>query len=200
MLTHEKNRLGTANESVIPLIKEHIGYLEKEIEEVRRQIADMINRDPNLKRKKDLLASISAIVKVTIASILDEVDDLGRLTHVREDEPVTQKLIRKILEDKGYLVEMAGDGIEALMNIGKGNYDLILSDVSMPNLDGFKFMEMLNQKGISTPVIFLTMKEDPEDEIKGLELGAADFIKKPINKNLLLTRIGKILNENNKKN
>jgi len=70
----------------------------------------------------------------------------------------------------------------------------------MPNLDGFKFMEMLNQKGISTPVIFLTMKEDPEDEIKGLELGAADFIKKPINKNLLLTRIGKILNENNKKN
>jgi type II secretory ATPase GspE/PulE/Tfp pilus assembly ATPase PilB-like protein/ActR/RegA family two-component response regulator len=113
---------------------------------------------------------------------------------VVEDEPVTQKLIRKILEDKGYNVVMAGDGIEALMNIGKGNYDLILSDVSMPNLDGFKFIEMLNQKGISTPVIFLTMKEDPEDEVKGLELGAADFIKKPINKNLLLTRIGRILN------
>ena len=69
---------------MIPLIKEHIDYLKKEIEEVRRQIADMIDRDPNLKRKKDLLASIPAIGKVTIASILAEVDDLGRFTHVRE--------------------------------------------------------------------------------------------------------------------
>jgi transposase len=84
MLTQEKNRLGTAHESVIPLIQEHIDYLEKEIEEVRRQIADMIDRDPNLKRKKDLLASIPAIGKVTIASFLAEVDDLGRFTHVRE--------------------------------------------------------------------------------------------------------------------
>jgi type II secretory ATPase GspE/PulE/Tfp pilus assembly ATPase PilB-like protein/ActR/RegA family two-component response regulator len=132
--------------------------------------------------------------------IMDEIKKNIYTIMVVEDEPVTQKLIKKILEDKGYLVVMAGDGIEALMNIGKGNYDLILSDVSMPNLDGFKFMEMLNQKGISTPVIFLTMKEDPEDEIRGLELGAVDFIKKPINKNLLLTRIGKILNENKEKN
>ena len=131
-------------------------------------------------------------------SILEETPKSVYTIMVVEDEPVTQKLIRKILEDKGYLVAMAGDGIEALMNIGKGNYDLILSDVSMPNLDGFKFMEMINQKGISTPVIFLTMKEDPEDEIRGLELGAVDFIKKPINKNILLTRIGKILNENRK--
>ena len=115
---------------------------------------------------------------------------------VVEDEPVTQKLIKKILDDTGYSVITAGDGIEALMTLGKGNYDLILSDVSMPNMDGFKLMEMLNQKGVTTPVIFLTMKEDPEDEVKGLELGAVDFIKKPINKNLLLTRIRKILNEN----
>src|SRR5512136_662219 len=64
MLTQEKNRLGTAHESVIPLIKGHINYLGGEIEKVRIQIADLIDRDSNLKRKKELLASIPAIGKV----------------------------------------------------------------------------------------------------------------------------------------
>lgn len=84
MLTQEKNRLGTAHDSVIPLIKEHIVYLEDEIEKLRSQIADLIDRDPDLKRKKDLLASIPGIGKVTIAALLAELDDLDRFKHVRE--------------------------------------------------------------------------------------------------------------------
>jgi transposase len=84
MLTQEKNRLGTAHESVIPLIKEHIEYLDREIEKVRCQIADLIDRDPNLKKKKELLASIPGIGKATIATILAELDDLGKFKHVRE--------------------------------------------------------------------------------------------------------------------
>jgi transposase len=84
MLTQEKNRLGTAHDSVIPLIKGHIVYLEDEIEKLRSQIADLIDRDPDLKRKKDLLASIPGIGKVTIAALLAELDDLDRFKHVRE--------------------------------------------------------------------------------------------------------------------
>ena len=84
MLTQEKNRLGTAHDSVIPLIKEHIVYLEDEIEKLRSQIADLIDRDPDLKRKKDLLASIPGIGKATIAALLAELDDLDRFKHVRE--------------------------------------------------------------------------------------------------------------------
>jgi len=84
MLTQEKNRLDTAHESVLPLIKEHIDYLGKEIEQVRHQIADLIDRTPELKRKKDLLASIPGIGKVTIAAILAELDDLEKFKHVRE--------------------------------------------------------------------------------------------------------------------
>jgi len=84
MLTQEKNRLGTAHESVTPLIKEHIDYLDKEIEKVRDQIADLIDRDPNLRQKKDLLASIPGIGKATIAVILAELDDPGKFNHVRE--------------------------------------------------------------------------------------------------------------------
>ncbi len=77
--------------------------------------------------------------------------------------------------------------------MGKSEYDLILSDVEMPNLDGFKLLEMKNQKGIETPVIFLTSKTGHEDEEKGYELGAIDYIKKPIKKEILLLRIKKVI-------
>jgi len=84
MLTQEKNRLGSAHESVIPLIKGHINYLDKEIEEVREQIADLIDRDPDLSQKKDLLTSIPGIGTATIPVILAELDNLERFKHVRE--------------------------------------------------------------------------------------------------------------------
>ncbi len=84
MLTQEKNRLATAHESVIPLIKEHIDYLGKENEKVRDQIADLIERNLDLKRKKDLLASIPGIGKATIAILLAELDDLEKFKHVHE--------------------------------------------------------------------------------------------------------------------
>lgn len=84
MLTQEKNRLGTAHESVVPLVKEHIAYLNQEIEKVRNQIADLIDRDSDLKQKKKLLLSIPGIGKVTVAAILAELYNLDRFTHVRE--------------------------------------------------------------------------------------------------------------------
>lgn len=114
---------------------------------------------------------------------------------VVEDEPVTQRLLKKILEDRGYEVSIASDGIDALMALGKGNFDLILSDLSMPNLDGFKLFDFINMKGIQTPVIFLTGSDDVEDEIKVLALGAKDYIKKPINRDLLLLRVSKVLHQ-----
>ncbi len=114
---------------------------------------------------------------------------------VVEDEPVTQRLLKKILEDRGYEVVIAGDGIDALMELGKGRFNLILSDLSMPNLDGFKLLDFINMKGIHTPIIFLTGSDDVEDEIKVLALGAKDYIRKPLNRDLLLLRVSKVLNE-----
>ena len=84
MRSQEKNRISTAHESVIPLIKEHIGYLDKEIEKIRNQIADLIDQDPNLKNKKDLLVSIPGIGTATIPHILAELDDLEKFNHVRQ--------------------------------------------------------------------------------------------------------------------
>ena len=114
---------------------------------------------------------------------------------VVEDEIVTQRLTRKILEERGYEVIVAADGVEALMTLGKMNFDLIVCDINMPNMDGFKLLEFLNQKNILIPVIFVTIREDVEDEIKGLALGAKDYIRKPVNRDLLLLRIRKALNK-----
>ena len=88
---------------------------------------------------------------------------------------------------------IAGDGIDALMSLGRGNFDLILTDLSMPNLDGFKLLDFINMKGIKTPIMFLTGSDNVEDEIKLLALGAKDYIRKPINRDLLLLRVSKAL-------
>ncbi len=114
---------------------------------------------------------------------------------VVEDEIVTQRLMRKILEERGYEVVVAEDGVDALMALGKIRFDLILCDINMPNLDGFKLMEFLNAKNIALPVVFITSREDVEDEIRGLALGAKDYIHKPINRDLLLLRIRKALDK-----
>jgi len=84
MRSQEKNRISTAHESVIFLIKEHIAYLNQEIEKIRQQIADLIGQDPNLKREHDLLDSIPGIGKATIPHILAELDDLEKFDHVRQ--------------------------------------------------------------------------------------------------------------------
>jgi len=112
---------------------------------------------------------------------------------VVEDEIVTQRLTRKILEGRGYEVVVAEDGVDALMALGKINFDLVLCDINMPNLGGFQLVEFLNAKKIFIPVIFITAQEDVEDEIKGLALGAKDYIRKPINRDLLLLRTRKAL-------
>lgn len=84
MRSQEKNRISTAHESVISLIKDHIVYLDQKIEKIRRQIADLIGQNPHLKGRKELLDSIPGIGKVTIPHILAELDDLEKFNHVRE--------------------------------------------------------------------------------------------------------------------
>jgi CheY-like chemotaxis protein len=114
---------------------------------------------------------------------------------IAEDEPVSQQIIRRILESRGYETVVVKDGVEALMQLGRRRFNLILSDLQMPDLGGFKLLELLNKKGISTPVVFLTASDDLEDEISGLAIGAKDYIRKPVNRDLLLLRIRKALDQ-----
>ena len=84
MRTQEKNRISTAHESVTFLIKDHIIYLDQEIEKIRRQIADLIGKNPHLKERQELLNSIPSLGKATIPRLLAELDDLDKFNHVRE--------------------------------------------------------------------------------------------------------------------
>ena len=110
-----------------------------------------------------------------------------------EDEVINQKMIAAILKGDGYEVDIAPDGIIALMKVGKDKFDIILSDIAMPNLDGYAMLDFMKSKNINIPVIFLSGHTSEADVKKGLELGAADYIKKPINSKDLLVRLDKIL-------
>jgi DNA-binding response OmpR family regulator len=112
---------------------------------------------------------------------------------VIEDDVVTREMIKKTLVENGYEVSTAFDGIDAVLCLTKRNFDLILCDIFMPNLNGFQLLEFLKRNGLNIPVILVTASDNTEDEVKGLMLGAEDYIRKPINKNTLLIRVGKIL-------
>ncbi|MEI6901454.1 MAG: response regulator, partial [Bacteroidota bacterium] len=91
-----------------------------------------------------------------------------------DDEPVEQAVLFQLLKLDGYDVVVASDGLDALMEIGKQNFDLVLSDVEMPNLSGFQLLEFMKSKNITVPVVFLTGHTAPEEEIKGLQMGAVE--------------------------
>ena len=109
-----------------------------------------------------------------------------------EDDSDIRRLVARLLESGGYSVTVAEDGIEALLHMGRVSFELILSDVDMPNLDGFKLLEMKKQKGIKSPVVFLTSRANTEDEKMGLKMGATDYIKKPFDKETLLLKVDRI--------
>lgn len=113
---------------------------------------------------------------------------------VVEDEVMSQQIIAEILKSENYQVDVAPDGICALMEIGRKNYDIILSDIAMPNLDGYQLLDFIEKHNIKIPVVFLSGYTSEAEKAKGLSLGAVDYINKPINPNKLLATVSKILN------
>ena len=112
---------------------------------------------------------------------------------IDDDEDITTLL--KHYLDKKYDVDIAGDGVKALLKIGQNKYDLVISDISMPNLDGFQLLKIMKQQKIAVPVIYLTGNASEESELKGFDMGAVDYIKKPISSGVLEARILRILNK-----
>jgi len=112
---------------------------------------------------------------------------------VVEDEPVTRALLEGFLTVAGYDVAASTDGGDALFKLSRQRFDLIVSDIAMPTLDGLRLLELLSHNTIDTPVLFVTGQPGDALEIRGLELGAVDYLRKPIQKDVLLLRVKKAL-------
>lgn len=115
---------------------------------------------------------------------------------VVEDEKKINDIIVKTLKQEKYGVDSCFDGEEALDYIFSVEYDIILLDIMLPKKDGFEVIKSIRKKGIKTPVLFLTARDEIEDRVKGLDLGADDYLVKPFAFEELLARIRVLLRKN----
>jgi two-component system, OmpR family, copper resistance phosphate regulon response regulator CusR len=110
-----------------------------------------------------------------------------------EDEPKVSAFISRGLTECGYVADVAGDGEEGLRLALSGVYDLILLDLMLPKRDGWSVITELRRRGTETPVIMLTALDSMQDRVRGLELGADDYLVKPFAFSELLARINTVL-------
>lgn len=110
---------------------------------------------------------------------------------VLEDNKALRMIIRKALEKAGYKVKAAENGKEGLKIFKKEIPDLIISDIIMPEMNGFEFLKTIRKKHPLIPFTFLTVKSELDDYTKGYELGATDYLTKPFDVDVLLKKVKK---------
>ena len=115
---------------------------------------------------------------------------------VVDDESSITDMVRMFLSKNGYSCDTASDGGEAAELIEQKRYDLVLLDIMLPVIDGYDLIEYIKQ--YNTPVIFITAKASVENRVRGLRLGAEDYIVKPFDLEELLARIETVLRRYNK--
>jgi two-component system copper resistance phosphate regulon response regulator CusR len=117
---------------------------------------------------------------------------------VVEDEPKTGDYLRQGLMEAGFVVDLARDGLDGLHLALTEAYDLAILDVMLPGIDGWQVLQGIRRAGKEMPVLFLTARDDVEDRVKGLELGADDYLVKPFAFSELLARVRTLLRRGGK--
>ncbi len=117
----------------------------------------------------------------------------GERLLVVDDEENLRSMLRAALRHHGFEVALAADGREALDVLDEVRPDLVVLDVMMPDLDGFEVCRRMRADNDATPVLFLTARDGTEDKVRGLKLGADDYVEKPFSLEELVARIEAIL-------
>lgn len=106
-----------------------------------------------------------------------------------EDEQRLARLMKRVLEEEGHVVDLAADGEDGFLLGAEDGFDAIVLDVLLPGIDGFTVCRRLRAKGVQTPVLMLTARGSVEDRVAGLDAGADDYLTKPFAFEELLARI-----------
>ncbi|MCH7817851.1 MAG: heavy metal response regulator transcription factor [Proteobacteria bacterium] len=112
---------------------------------------------------------------------------------VVEDEIKTGDYLRQGLTEAGFTVDLVRNGLDGQHLAVTGTYDLIVLDVMLPDIDGWRIVQSLREKNTNTPVLFLTARDSVDDRVKGLELGADDYLVKPFAFSEFLARVRTLL-------
>lgn len=118
---------------------------------------------------------------------------------VVEDDLSIQALLHDFIQEAGHKVTLASDGVEALAKYSEQEFDLILLDIMLPKIDGYGVCEVIRKKS-DVPIIMLTALDNEENQIKGLDLQADDYITKPFSMPVLLRKIAAVLRRTSKQN
>lgn len=115
-----------------------------------------------------------------------------------EDEPKTGDYLKQGLVEAGFVADLARDGHDALHLALTEAYELVVLDVMLPGIDGWQVLQGIRRAGKDIPVLFLTARDDVDDRVKGLELGADDYLVKPFAFSELLARVRTLLRRGSK--
>ena len=134
----------------------------------------------------------------TMTSALPESDDtpasgMGRRVLVVEDEVRLARLLGEALRRAGYLVDLAHDGVSGLRLAKAGGHDVVILDIMLPGLSGYRILQGLRADGHDVPVVMLTAKDGEYDELDALELGADDYVTKPFSTVVLIARLANLV-------
>jgi len=134
----------------------------------------------------------------TVTSSGPESDDtpapgMGRRVLVVEDEVRLARLLGEALRRAGYAVDLAHDGVSGLRLAKAGGHDVVILDIMLPGLSGYRVLQALRADGHDVPVVMLTAKDGEYDELDALELGADDYVTKPFSTRVLLARLSNLV-------
>lgn len=116
---------------------------------------------------------------------------MSNKTHIllAEDEQMLAEILSDTLGDRGFEVQLAYDGEQALQAVRAKRFDVIVTDVMMPRMDGYTLARRLRSEGCTTPILFLTARSATEDVVQGFKVGGNDFLRKPFAIDELIVRV-----------